>query len=68
MYNIYVSNDLPNSYSAVQISQYVVHILRWFRVFPRDQIHIVDGDMLILNPYPEIRKVSYFIDVSSSFL
>lgn len=44
-------------FKAIQISQYAVHVLRWLREFPREQIHIINGDNLIRDPYAEINKV-----------
>uniref|UniRef100_A0A2P2ICN7 Heparan sulfate glucosamine 3-O-sulfotransferase 5 n=1 Tax=Hirondellea gigas TaxID=1518452 RepID=A0A2P2ICN7_9CRUS len=57
------NGEINDRYNAVQISQYVVHILRWLRVFPRNQLHIVDGDKLIHNPYPEMRKIEKFLNL-----
>ena len=34
-------------------------------MFPGNQIHVVDGDELIRNPYPEVKKVESFLNLSS---
>ncbi|KAF2348755.1 Sulfotransferase domain [Trinorchestia longiramus] len=59
------NGDINDSYNAIQISQYLIHILRWLRVFSRSQLHIVDGDRLIQNPYSETRKVEKFLGLPS---
>lgn len=50
-------------YKAVRISLYYQHVERWLEKFSRDQIHIVDGDELIVDPVSEIRKVENFLGV-----
>ena len=42
----------------VQVSQYALHLQRYLKFFDRNQIHIVDGDTLVLNPYLELKKVT----------
>ena len=34
---------------------------RWLQVFRRDQIHVIDGDQLIINPLPELVKIETFL-------
>ncbi|XP_047475241.1 heparan sulfate glucosamine 3-O-sulfotransferase 1-like isoform X2 [Penaeus chinensis] len=53
--------EIDETYKAIKISQYAIHVLRWLNVFPRDQIHIVDGDKLIADPFSEIDKVQRFL-------
>lgn len=36
---------------------------QWLKYFPRQQIHIVDGDKLISDPFPEMTKVETFLGV-----
>ncbi|XP_068613329.1 heparan sulfate glucosamine 3-O-sulfotransferase 1-like [Brachionichthys hirsutus] len=48
-------------YKALQRSLYHQHLARWLAVFPREQIHVVDGDALIRNPFPELRKAERFL-------
>ncbi|XP_012944972.1 heparan sulfate glucosamine 3-O-sulfotransferase 5 [Aplysia californica] len=48
-------------YRAIQISMYHQHLARWLELFPRDQLHIVDGGNLIVNPIVEIAKVETFL-------
>ncbi|XP_029961353.1 heparan sulfate (glucosamine) 3-O-sulfotransferase 1-like 2 [Salarias fasciatus] len=50
-------------YKALQRSLYHQHLARWLDVFPRDQIHVVDGDALIRDPFPELRRAERFLDL-----
>ncbi|KAK6989736.1 heparan sulfate glucosamine 3-O-sulfotransferase 5 [Biomphalaria glabrata] len=50
-------------YRAIKISMYHLHIARWLELFPLKQLHIVDGDNLIVNPLEEIRKVETFLNL-----
>lgn len=50
-------------YKALQRSLYHQHLARWLAVFPREQIHVVDGDALIRYPFPELRKTERFLDL-----
>ncbi|XP_066960473.1 heparan sulfate glucosamine 3-O-sulfotransferase 1-like isoform X2 [Macrobrachium rosenbergii] len=53
--------EVNDGYKAIKISQYAVHLLHWLREFPLDQIHIIDGDNLIVDPFTEIDKVQRFL-------
>ena len=49
-------------------SLYAKHVKRFLHFFPRDQLHIVDGDSLIKNnPSIELRKIEQFLNVSNYF-
>lgn len=48
-------------YKATQISMYHLHIARWLQLFPLKQLHVVDGDNLIINPLEEVRKIETFL-------
>ncbi|XP_028850913.1 heparan sulfate (glucosamine) 3-O-sulfotransferase 1-like 2 [Denticeps clupeoides] len=61
---------LPNghidpSYKALQRSLYHLHLQRWLSFFPRQQIHVVDGEALIRDPFPELQKAERFLDLPS---
>ncbi|XP_029112921.1 heparan sulfate (glucosamine) 3-O-sulfotransferase 1-like 2 [Scleropages formosus] len=49
------------SYKALQRSLYHLHLGRWLAHFPRAQIHVVDGDALIKDPFPELLRVERFL-------
>ncbi|XP_057379439.1 heparan sulfate glucosamine 3-O-sulfotransferase 1-like [Daphnia carinata] len=46
---------------ALHVSLYAKFLSRWLHVFPRRQLHIVDGDRLIQDPWPELQKVERFL-------
>jgi len=50
-----------DQYKAIQISIYANHLRLWYEIFPHKQIHIVDGEKLIVDPLPELRKVEKFL-------
>lgn len=51
-------------YKALQRSLYHVHLQRWLEHFPREQIHVVDGEALVRDPYPELSKAERFLELS----
>ncbi|XP_027027683.2 heparan sulfate glucosamine 3-O-sulfotransferase 1 [Tachysurus fulvidraco] len=55
--------ELNLGYKAVNRSVYHPHMERWLRVFPRDRLHIVDGDALIRDPLTEMKKVERFLRI-----
>ncbi|GIY56267.1 heparan sulfate glucosamine 3-O-sulfotransferase 5 [Caerostris darwini] len=55
-------------YKAVRIGMYSLFFPRWLRTFPRDQIHIVDGDNLIVDPFQEIQKIENFLGLGHRVL
>ena len=46
---------------------YFPHMERWYDVFPRDQILLVDGEELKTNPYAAMKKVESFLGVKKYF-
>ena len=52
----------PN-YKALQRSLYHQHMARWLELFPREQIHIVDGEALIQDPFPELQKAEKILEL-----
>ena len=52
---------INTEYPSIQYSTYDVYLERWLRVFPRGQIHVVDGDTFIRNPIEEIWKIEKFL-------
>ncbi|XP_077464964.1 heparan sulfate glucosamine 3-O-sulfotransferase 1 [Stigmatopora argus] len=48
-------------YKALNRSLYYVHMQNWLRHFPLESIHVVDGDRLIRDPLPEMRRVERFL-------
>ncbi|XP_023222674.1 heparan sulfate glucosamine 3-O-sulfotransferase 5-like isoform X1 [Centruroides sculpturatus] len=56
--------SINTSYKAVRISMYSIYFRRWLELFSRNQIHVVDGDLLIKDPYLEMRKIEEFLGIN----
>ncbi|KAL2083138.1 hypothetical protein ACEWY4_020911 [Coilia grayii] len=54
---------LNTRYKAIQRSLYHLHMRNWLRHFPLEQIHLVDGDTLVRDPLPELRRVERFLEL-----
>ncbi|XP_070555526.1 heparan sulfate glucosamine 3-O-sulfotransferase 1-like [Ptychodera flava] len=52
---------INTKYKAVRTSMYSKHLVRWYSRFPKQQIHIVDGDKLIRDPVPQLQEVEDFL-------
>lgn len=61
------SHHVDNTVSVIRVSTYAIHMVRWLRYFPLQQIHIVNGDALILDPAPEIIRVQEFLGIRNFF-
>lgn len=61
------NHHVDDNVSVIKVSTYAIHMVRWLRYFPLQQIHVVNGDALILDPAPEIIRVQEFLGVSSFF-
>lgn len=57
------NGELNLDYKALNRSLYHVHLRRWLDVFPRSRLHLVDGDALIRDPLPEMKKVEEFLQL-----
>ena len=55
------TGEINTHYKAVQISVYHQYLSRWFNIFSKEQVHIVDGDNLVTDPVSEIKKVERFL-------
>ena len=47
----------------IQIGLYSIYLKHWLHYFPREQIHIVNGDNLIRDPGAELVKVQRFLNI-----
>ncbi|XP_022646517.1 uncharacterized protein LOC111244112 isoform X1 [Varroa destructor] len=52
-------------YRPVGTSIYAVYFRRWLAYFPRRQIHVIDGDRLVREPFPEVQKVEAFLGLEA---
>lgn len=57
--------EINLGYKALNRSLYYVHMQNWLQHFPLESIHIVDGDELIRDPFPEMIKVERFLKLES---
>lgn len=48
-------------YYGVDTGLYANHLQRWYNFFPRNQIHVVNGDRLIKTPWREVAGVERFL-------
>ncbi|XP_076674399.1 heparan sulfate 3-O sulfotransferase-A isoform X2 [Andrena cerasifolii] len=53
--------SINESYRPVAISLYHTYMHRWLEVFSREQILIVNGDQLIEDPVPQLRRIESFL-------
>uniref|UniRef100_UPI00358EFA2F heparan sulfate glucosamine 3-O-sulfotransferase 1-like isoform X2 n=1 Tax=Myxine glutinosa TaxID=7769 RepID=UPI00358EFA2F len=56
---------INTDYKAIQRSLYAGHMENWLRHFSRDHLLIVDGDRLIREPLPELKRVEQFLGLPS---
>ena len=49
------------NFDAVRWSIYYKYFFKYLNYFPMSQIYIVDGDMLVKNPYKEIHELESFL-------
>ncbi|XP_041977562.1 heparan sulfate glucosamine 3-O-sulfotransferase 1 [Aricia agestis] len=49
------------AYRPIAISLYHAYLHRWLEVFPREQILVVNGDQLIEDPVPQLRRIENFL-------
>lgn len=57
------NGEIDVKYKPLQRSIYYRYLTRWLEFFRRDQIHIIDGDYLTVNPYAEISAIETFLGV-----
>jgi len=57
------SGAINTNYKAIRISMYSRYMRRWLDVFAREQIHVIDGDALIRDPYHVLRDVEKFLNL-----
>ncbi|KAM4709275.1 heparan sulfate glucosamine 3-O-sulfotransferase 1 [Discoglossus pictus] len=58
------NGELNTDYKAINRSLYYKYLENWLNYFPLENIHIVDGDCLIRDPFPEMQKVEQFLSLS----
>ena len=49
------------------LSDYPAQLEMLTQVFPREQVHVIDGEKMVTNPLPEIKKIEQFLEIPSFF-
>ena len=63
---VFTANGEVNvQYPPVKRSIYHEHMKRWLRHFTIDQIHVVNGDSFIVQPWIELEKIERFLEIDS---
>lgn len=57
------TGEVNTGYKPLTKSIYFRHMPRWYKYFSQDQIFIVDGDDLVVNPLRELKKLEMFLGV-----
>ena len=57
------NGNINIGYQPLQRSIYHYHLVRWMRYFPLSQIHIVDGDKFIKEPWTELMALEKFLEL-----
>lgn len=57
---LFPNGSINEAYRPLSISVYHNYLHRWLEVFPREQILIVNGDLLIEDPVPQLQKIERF--------
>ncbi|CAN7937122.1 unnamed protein product [Ixodes hexagonus] len=53
--------SVNTEYRPVRTSMYAVYFRRWLSHFQRQQMHVIDGDRLVKEPFEEMRRVETFL-------
>ena len=61
------SNEINMTNKNIIRGLYANYLPMWLKRFPRNQLHIIDGDMLIKNPYQELHQVEQFLSIPTYF-
>ena len=61
---LHPNGSINTHYDAVVKSIYASYLNNWFQFFPRNQIHVVNGDKLIRKPWRELQKVETFLGLN----
>lgn len=60
-FSIFPNGSINEAYKPLAISVYHNHVHRWLEVFPKEQILIVNGDLLIEDPVSQLQKIERFL-------
>ncbi|XP_055374354.1 heparan sulfate glucosamine 3-O-sulfotransferase 5 [Condylostylus longicornis] len=60
---IFPNGTVNESYRPLTISMYHLHLHRWLEVFPREQLLVVNGDLLIDDPVSQLKRIESFLGI-----
>ena len=55
--------NVNSNLKMLQVSVYHVHLSRWLQYFPRQNIHIIDAENFIADPYSIMYKIERFLGI-----
>lgn len=58
---VLANGSVNEDYRALTVSAYHLFMHRWLEVFARDQMLVVNGDMLIEDPVPQLQRIERFL-------
>ncbi len=50
-------------FPQISMGYYADQLTKWFEVFNRSQIHIINGDQFITQPWIEFKKIENFLNL-----
>ena len=64
-----LANGFPDGIPGMVkfLSDYPAQLEMLTQVFPREQVHVIDGEKMVTDPLPEIKKIEQFLEISSFF-
>ena len=60
-------SEIITRVSEIELSMYDIYYENLLKLFKQEQIHIVNGDKLISNPVPELKKIERFLNIPQYF-
>ena len=61
----FYENVLKGEWGRFLKGIYSFHLQRWFKIFPRKDILVIDGDLLTVNPWVVMHEVQTFLNISA---
>ncbi|KAJ8972668.1 hypothetical protein NQ317_006388 [Molorchus minor] len=62
---LFPNGSINEAYRPLAISVYHNYLHRWLEVFPREQMLIVNGDLLIEDPVSQLQKIERFLGLEA---
>ncbi|XP_071490514.1 heparan sulfate glucosamine 3-O-sulfotransferase 1-like [Diadema antillarum] len=62
-----INGEVNTDNALVFTGIYIYHLREWLKLFPLEQIFIIDGEEFVRNPLPQLKAIESFLGVSSHF-